>query len=118
MRSAISGGGASRRDLSARHVELGGGEQRAELVVQLAREAAALVLAHRLQVLRQLGQLRACVAVDLVSSRSRSRCSSARCSSRAACESSVAVWRRYMKSASRLSAAIAATPMRFSISVW
>ena len=44
--------------LDPRGVELGRGEQRSELVVQLAREAAALVLARGLQVLRELGELR------------------------------------------------------------
>jgi len=42
----------------ARGVELGRCEQRAQLVVQVARQAVAFVLARRLQVMRQLGELR------------------------------------------------------------
>ena len=49
---------AGQARLDARRVELGRGEQRAEFVVQVARQAAALVFARRLQVVRQLGQLR------------------------------------------------------------
>ena len=43
--------------LQAGDVELGRREQRAELVVQLAREPALLVLAHRLHVLQKIAQL-------------------------------------------------------------
>ena len=49
------------------------------------------------------------------SSRSRSACMRGCCSSR--CALQAAVWRRYMNSASRLSAVIAVTPMRLSSSV-
>ncbi|MCY1369792.1 hypothetical protein D9M69_568460 [compost metagenome] len=42
--------------LQPRHVELGGREQRAQFVVQFARQVAALGLAHVLQVGGELGQ--------------------------------------------------------------
>jgi hypothetical protein len=41
----------------AGHVQLGGGQQRTQLVVQLAGQVGALVFAHGLQVAGQLGQL-------------------------------------------------------------
>ena len=44
--------------LDARHVELGRSQQRAQLVVQIARQAAALVFACGLQMKGQLGELR------------------------------------------------------------
>ena len=105
-----------RRDLSRGDVELGRGEQGAELVVQLAREPAALVLADGLQVLGELASAGRCAP------RPRPRGGRARPATTVlllgALRSRVAVWRRYMKSASRLSAAIAVTPMRLSSSVW
>ena len=65
MRSKISGGPTLEPRLHARHVELGRGEQAAELVVQFAGEPAALVFAHRLQMAGQLGEV-ACAPLDLV----------------------------------------------------
>ena len=41
----------------ARRIQLGRGQQRTQLVVQVARQTAAFVFARRLQVVRQLGEL-------------------------------------------------------------
>ena len=65
MRSKTSGGLPFRPRFDAGHVELGRGEQAAELVVQFARQTAALVFTHELQMARQFGEL-SCASLDLV----------------------------------------------------
>ncbi len=57
MRAAASGDISGMPRLQPRHVELGGGQQGAEFVVQIARQTAALVFAGGLQVTCEFGQL-------------------------------------------------------------
>ncbi len=57
-RSRASGARAGQPGPDARGVQLGRGQQRAELVVQVARQPVAFVFARGLQVVGQLGELR------------------------------------------------------------
>ena len=52
--------------LEARYVQFRGGQQRAQLVVQLACQVRSLILAHLLQMGGQLGEGRCAVANDFL----------------------------------------------------